>query len=165
MLLQPQLFLLGSLIAFSLGNFANVPPTLVQQTPEVKAPEGKEPEIKKPEGKENIIVVETASGPSEIGLAKHLKQIRAKMYSAYWCPHCQAQLALFGKDAAQHLELIECDAEGKDAKPEWCKKEKIKGYPTWILNNRRYAGTQSLNALANASAYRGPRKFINSNPK
>jgi Thioredoxin len=152
MLFPQQAFLIGALIAASL--------TSPEVSPSPVVPQPQEPEIQ-----EKVIVVPTSSGDSELGLAQHLTQIRAKMYSAYWCPHCQAQLAMFGKEASNLLDRIECDPQGKDAKPALCKKEKVAGYPTWIIKNRRYAGTQSLNALANASGYRGPRKFINPNQK
>jgi thiol-disulfide isomerase/thioredoxin len=148
MFFPQQAFLVGALIAASLAS------PDVSPTPQPQAPEP-----------EKVIVVETSSGASEIELAKHLTQIHAKMYSAYWCPHCQAQLAMFGKEASQLLDRIECDREGKDSKPELCKKEKVKGYPTWIINNHRYSGTQSLTALASASRYLGPRKFINPDQK
>ncbi len=108
---------------------------------------------------ERTIVVERASGSSELALAKHLKQIHAKIYTAFWCPHCHAQLSLFGLQASQQLERIECDPEGKNAKPEICKAANIKSYPTWMIKGQRIEGTQSLNALADASGYRGPRKF------
>jgi thiol-disulfide isomerase/thioredoxin len=106
-----------------------------------------------------------SASPTPESQAKHLTKIHSKMYGAYWCPHCQAQLTMFGKEASQLLDLTECDASGKDAKPELCKKEKVMGYPTWIIKNRRYSGTQSLTALANASRYLGPRKFINPDQK
>jgi glutaredoxin len=108
---------------------------------------------------ERTIVVESASGSSELSLARHLKQIHAKIYTAYWCPHCHAQLSLFGLQASQQLERIECDPEGQDAKPELCKAVKIQSYPTWIIKGQRYEGIQSLNDLADASGYQGPRKF------
>jgi thiol-disulfide isomerase/thioredoxin len=147
-------FLVGALIAASLATPSASP-----------APESQVPEPQTPVEQEHVIVVETSSGASEIGLAKHLTKIHAKMYGAYWCPYCQAQLTMFGKEASQLLDLTECDANGKDAKPELCKKEKVMGYPTWIIKNRRYSGTQSLTALANASRYLGPRKFINPDQK
>lgn len=147
-------FLVGALIAASLATPSASP-----------TPEPQVPEPQTPVQQENVIVVETSSGASEIGLAKHLTKIHAKMYGAYWCPHCQAQLAMFGKEASKLLDLTECDPGGKDAKPERCKKERVMGYPTWIIKNRRYSGTQSLTALANASRYLGPRKFINPDQK
>ena len=43
--------------------------------------------------------ITTTSGESEIALARHLKEIGAKEYIAWWCPHCHEQKLLFGKEA------------------------------------------------------------------
>ena len=141
---------IGILITSTLVSPPNVPATPIQQ--ELKT-------------NKNVIVVETSSGASEVGLAKYLVQIHAKMYGAYWCPHCQAQLSMFGKEASEILDHIECDPNGKAPNPDLCKRERVTGYPYWIIQGRRYAGTQSLNALANASAYKGLRNFKNPNPE
>jgi hypothetical protein len=114
-----------------------------------------------PSPEEKTIQIESSSGRSEILLAQHLKQINAKVYTAYWCPHCHDQLSLFGSQAAPYLNRIECDPQGKNAQPQLCRDAKIESYPTWIMNGRRYSGTQSLGALANASGYQGPRQFKN----
>jgi glutaredoxin len=110
---------------------------------------------------ENSIVIESSSGRSELLLAQHLAKIHAKVYTAYWCPHCHDQLSLFGVQAAQQLERVECDPQGKDAQPLLCEEVQIESYPTWIINGQRHLGTQSLEALANASGYEGPRQFKN----
>jgi hypothetical protein len=111
-----------------------------------------------------VIIVESSSGPSEIALAKHLKQTGAKLYGSYTCEHCYEQLYLFGKEAARELDRIECEPGGKNANPKLCRDLEIKGYPTWIIDNQRYGGSQSLYFLANKSNYRGPREFLNSLP-
>jgi thiol-disulfide isomerase/thioredoxin len=151
MIFLQQAFLVGVFIASAVTS-PQISPAPVTQ-PQAPAIQGKE------------IVVTTSSGESEIALAKRLKRIHAKMYGAYWCPHCQAQLAMFGKEASQLLGLIECAPDGKDAKTALCQREKIEGFPTWVINNQRYSGTQSLKALADASRYLGPRKFINPDQK
>ena len=114
---------------------------------------------------ENTIVVKTSSGESETGLAKYLNQIHAKMYGVYWCSHCQAQLSIFGKEASELLDHIECDSEGKDAKTKECDAEEITSYPTWIINGSRYEGTQTLEELAQESGYKGLQNFKNPNPE
>lgn len=143
-MLQQTLLISGSILISSWASGVNIPSTVAQPSPTPT---------------ERTIVVESASGSSELSLAQHLKQIHAKIYTAYWCPHCHAQLSLFGLQASQQLERIECDPEGKDAKPELCKAAEIKSYPTWIINGKHYEGTHSLNDLADASGYKGPRKF------
>lgn len=93
-------------------------------------------------------------------LAKHLQQIGAKMYGAYWCPHCNHQKELFGNTLfSRHINYIECDPRGQNAKPNLCRNAKIEGYPTWEIKGKLYPGTQSLKQLANLSGYQGSQNF------
>ncbi|MEO0433122.1 MAG: vitamin K epoxide reductase family protein [Cyanobacteria bacterium J06656_5] len=108
-------------------------------------------------------VVETDSGASEIALAKHLTDIGAKKYGAWWCPHCHAQQTLFGKQAFDHVTYVECDEEGIDPQPNACRAAGVQSYPTWEINGQTYAGVQSLQSLAAASGYAGPQEFVNQN--
>jgi glutaredoxin len=142
-MLQQILLVFGSIL-IGVGVNGDIPSTVAQQPASPT---------------ERTIVVESASSSSELALAKHLKQIHTKIYTAFWCPHCHAQLSLFGLQASQQLERIECDPEGKNAKPALCKAANIKSYPTWMIKGQRIEGTQSLNSLADASGYQGPRKF------
>lgn len=104
--------------------------------------------------------VTTVSGPSEIALAQHLTSIGAKMYSAFWCPHCHEQKQLFGAEAAKQIPLVECDPSGQNAQTALCQsKSEVRGYPTWEINGQFYSGTQSLQQLADYSNYQGPRDF------
>ncbi|HLO47556.1 MAG TPA: vitamin K epoxide reductase family protein [Kamptonema sp.] len=105
--------------------------------------------------------VTTVSGAAEIALARHLKQIGAKEYGAYWCPHCHEQKELFGNEAASIIDYIECDPKGKNSRTQLCEAAKIKGFPSWIINGKLYEGTQGLEELAQASGYTGPRNFQN----
>ncbi len=107
--------------------------------------------------------VTTASGPAEIALARHLRQIGAKEYSAYWCPHCHDQKMLFGKEAAKLIDSVECDPKGQNSRAEICQAgaANIKGFPTWEINGQFVSGTQSLEKLAELSGYTGPRNFQN----
>src|SRR5579883_1570164 len=91
------------------------------------------------------------SSAAAIALAKHLKQVGAKMYGAYWCPHCHEQLQLFGRTAAQQLPYTECAEDGKNAHPALCEAEKVEGYPTWKIKGKTLLGTQPLADLATAS--------------
>lgn len=72
--------------------------------------------------------VTTTSSAAAIALAKHLKSVGARMYGAYWCPHCHEQLQLFGQKAAKQLPYIECAEDGKNARPDLCNVAKIEGY-------------------------------------
>jgi protein-disulfide isomerase len=99
--------------------------------------------------------VTTTSGAHEIALAKHLRKIGAKLYTAYWCPHCHSQKQRFGKEAVKQLEVVECDRNGVNPQPQLCRDKKVRGYPTWEINGTLYPGDQSLESIANFSKFRG----------
>ncbi len=116
--------------------------------------------------------VQDSSGEAEIELAKHLKNIGAKMYSAYWCPHCYEQKKVFGIEALQSklVPFVECAPDGVDPQPAICQEvaDKVKkatgnsfGFPTWEINGQYYAGQQPLTELAKVSGYKGPSAFKN----
>ena len=107
--------------------------------------------------------VTTTSGPAELALVRHLREIGAKEYGAYWCPHCHDQKMLFGKEAAALIDYIECDPRGQNSRAEICQAAgaNIKGFPTWEIKGQFYSGTQSLEKLADLSGYTGPRNFQN----
>ena len=111
---------------------------------------------------ESGLPITTASGTAEIALAKHLKQVEAKMYGAFWCPHCHEQKQLFGQEASQAINYIECDPKGKKPQPELCEAAKIESFPTWKIKGKSVSGTQSLEELAAMSGYQGARNFRNS---
>jgi uncharacterized membrane protein len=108
-----------------------------------------------------LLPITTNSGPAEISLAEHLQTVGAKMYGAYWCPHCHDQKQLFGQQAFAKISYIECDPNGPDAKPDLCKAAKIQGFPTWKIKSQSLSGTQPLTQLAKVSAYTGPQTFKN----
>lgn len=105
--------------------------------------------------------IKTTSGPSEIALARHLKNLNAKMYAAYWCPFCHAQKDLFGKEAFASINYIECDPKGRNAKPEMCRQANIEGFPTWEIKGKFYPGMKSLQELSTLSNYKGEQNFKN----
>ena len=98
--------------------------------------------------------VTTTSSANEIALAKHLRKIGAKLYTAYWCPHCHHQKQRFGKEAVKHLEVVECDQRGVDPQTQLCRDKKVRAYPTWEINGKLYPGNHSLESIANFSKYR-----------
>lgn len=107
--------------------------------------------------------VTTTSGPAELALVRHLGEIGAKEYGAYWCPHCHDQKMLFGKEAAALIDYVECDPRGQNSRAQLCQAAaaNVKGFPTWEIKGQFYSGTQSLEKLANLSGYTGPRNFQN----
>jgi uncharacterized membrane protein len=117
-----------------------------------------------------FFTIKNTSGPAEIELVRHLNQVGAKMYSAYWCPHCYEQKELLGVQAARQLNYFECAPDGVNSQTAQCQKiipeaEKQTGqkfgFPTWEINGKYYPGTQSLQKLAELSGYKGPRNFQN----
>jgi uncharacterized membrane protein/glutaredoxin len=104
--------------------------------------------------------ITTTSGPAEIALANHLKDIGATMYGAWWCPHCHDQKVFFGAEAAELIPYVECAEDGKNAQPNLCRAEpQVTGFPTWQINGEFYPGAQPLERLAELSGYTGPMDF------
>ncbi len=143
----------GGIVQFSLSNKSTQ--NLAQTLPPPPSPSPLASPAIEQEGPE----IATESGPEQIALAAHLQRIKAKMYGAYWCPHCHTQQELFGKEAFTALTYIECDPRGKDAQPDLCKAANIKAYPSWEIRGKYYIGTQSLEKLAILSGYKGTRNF------
>ncbi|WP_190234154.1 hypothetical protein [Nostoc sp. 'Peltigera membranacea cyanobiont' 213] len=106
--------------------------------------------------------ITTTSGEAELALAKHLVNIGAKEYVAWWCPHCHKQKLLFGKEAYQIINnsiKVECDKRGINSHPDLCNAAKVPGVPTWVINGHQYSGVQNLKDLAIASGYKGDTNF------
>ncbi len=104
--------------------------------------------------------IKSTSGAAEIELAEHLTRTGAKMYSAYWCPHCYEQKQLFGKQAWAKVTNVECAADAvKNPQPELCVKAGIKGFPTWSLGGKLDSGVKRLAKLAELTGYKGNTAF------
>lgn len=85
-------------------------------------------------------------------LAKCLSAKGAKMYGAYWCPHCADQKKMFGS-AFQFIKYTECDPKGPNADAQACQTAAIESYPTWMIpDGERLNGTTSLKDLAKWSS-------------
>ncbi|MFH1728186.1 MAG: protein disulfide isomerase family protein [Pseudomonadota bacterium] len=74
--------------------------------------------------------------------AQCLSEKDAKMYGTDWCSHCKTQKKMF-ENSFDYVDYTDCDWN-KDE----CSKAGIEGYPTWIINNKKYTGEQSLERLA-----------------
>lgn len=93
--------------------------------------------------------------PKLQALAEHLAKEDVKFYGAYWCPHCQAQKAIFGS-SAHRLPYVECSPNGRNApQASICRVMNIRSYPTWVIKGRRYTGELSLKELARLTGYTG----------
>src|SRR3989338_4753785 len=93
-------------------------------------------------------------GPGQYDdFAKCLTEKGAKMYGAYWCPHCINQKEDFGK-SWQYVTYVECSLPGGQAQTPVCKTAGIEGYPTWEFidaetqNKTRASGELSFEQLS-----------------
>ncbi|KAL9356853.1 hypothetical protein Peur_050106 [Populus x canadensis] len=101
--------------------------------------------------------ITTPSSPFAISLARHLQSTGAKMYGAFWCSHCQEQKQMFGKEAAELLNYVECFPNGfrKGTKMiKACADAKLEGFPTWVINGQVLSGDQELSELAKVSGFK-----------
>lgn len=72
----------------------------------------------------------------------------AKFYGTFWCPHCGAQKAMFGK-SKEMLPYIECSTPDRNGQLQVCKDAGITSYPTWeFADGSRASGEQQLTTLA-----------------
>ncbi|HLC36714.1 MAG TPA: hypothetical protein VJK05_03870 [archaeon] len=77
----------------------------------------------------NVFGGKTAPGQYN-EFAECLTEKGAKMYGAFWCPHCADQKESFGESWSK-VNYIECSSpDGKSQLPS-CAEANIKGYPTW----------------------------------
>ena len=106
-------------------------------------------------GKGVPIPVTSESTPATLALAQHLTASGARMYSAYWCPHCHDQKELFGKQATAKLTIIECAPDGRNSQAALCETKKIQGYPSWEINGKLDSGLKTLPDLALRSGFKG----------
>jgi thiol-disulfide isomerase/thioredoxin len=75
----------------------------------------------------------TPAGPGKYdAFATCLKDKGVLFYGAFWCPHCQAQKALFGS-SAHLLPYVECSTPDANGQTQACIDKGIKSYPTWEL--------------------------------
>lgn len=94
------------------------------------------------------------STEQSIELAKYLQSSGARMYGAFWCPHCQRQKELFGREAWKYIDYIECSPKGYKAKYATCIDQKVDGYPTWKFGNgKSQGGEMELADIAKVSGY------------
>lgn len=79
--------------------------------------------------------------------AKCLGDKGAKMYGAFWCPHCADQKERFGP-SFQFAPYVECGIKGSRATAQVCLDAGIKHYPTWVFaDGARVEGDHTLEFL------------------
>jgi hypothetical protein len=74
-------------------------------------------------------------------LAQCLTARQAKMYGAYWCPHCADQKQVFGA-AFPYISYIECGVPGSHTIiSAECVQARIRVFPTWqFADGSRHEG-------------------------
>ena len=100
------------------------------------------------------LVVTSESTKESIELAKYLNDNGVVKYSAYWCPNCLNQSELFGKQAYNELNVVECARDGINSQTQLCIDKKIKGFPTWEINGKLILGVLSLKELSNLTGFK-----------
>lgn len=94
--------------------------------------------------------------PFARALAVHLTQRGAKMYGAYWCPHCVEQKEMFGA-AARRLPYVECSSGGQGSRQaQACQAAGIRNYPTWVIDGQRIQEVLTLTRLAELTGFQMP---------
>lgn len=66
---------------------------------------------------------------------------KSELYTQLGCHACKTQEEIFG-ESYSNLNVIDCFYE-----QEKCIDKKITATPTWIINNEKYIGVQSLESL------------------
>lgn len=109
----------------------------------------KEVEVQKPTSSKVQIVPQKKEVPYPTKVAQCLKDSGAQFFGASWCPHCEAQKALFGT-AAKLLPYVECSLGAtKPGQAQICIDNKIEAYPTWkFKSGETLTGEQSIETLA-----------------
>jgi len=70
---------------------------------------------------------------------------RTTLYIQTGCSHCEKQVSIFGENK-KYLNIIDC-LQGDNLQK--CKELGIITTPTWIIDNQKYEGFQSLRQLKN----------------
>jgi uncharacterized membrane protein len=151
-------------IVVTLGIYSNINSSIAQANGKQEVVDPKDGKIAIPQIVEQPTPphgweITTISGEAEIALAKHLTEIGAKKYGAFWCPHCYEQKELFGKEAFKEIDYIECDPQGENPQRDVCIAAKIQSFPTWEIDGKLYPGTKLLDELAKLSNYQGDKNF------
>jgi hypothetical protein len=79
--------------------------------------------------------------------ARCLTTKQAKMYGAFWCPHCADQKEKFGS-SFEYAPYVECGIKGSNAIASVCTDAGVKRFPTWIFaDGTRVEGAHELDFL------------------
>ena len=82
----------------------------------------------------------------------------ATFYGAFWCPHCEAQKAMFGK-SADKLPYVECSTPDGQSQNQVCTDKGIMEYPTWFFaNSSSTTGVLDFGQLSQATGCALPKQ-------
>jgi thiol-disulfide isomerase/thioredoxin len=96
----------------------------------------------------SLLVIQAKKPGQYDSFAQCINNTGTKFYGAFWCPHCQATKAMFGK-SAKKLPYIECSTPDSKGQLPICAEKEIKGYPTWTFpDGSRLSGEQTLQTLS-----------------
>jgi len=114
--------------------------------------------VKDEKSSETVMVPARAKRTSTdqaVELAKYLQSTKAVMYGAFWCPHCQRQKELFGKEAWKYITYVECSPKGYKSQYATCLSNGIDGYPSWKFGNgKSQGGEMELIDIATTSGFK-----------
>jgi hypothetical protein len=101
--------------------------------------------------------VKSKSTVQAIELSEYLAKSGAVMYGAFWCPHCQRQREMFGREAWANINYVECAKNGVSSNVKLCTKQDVTGFPTWKFPKfkEEASGEMPLAQLAKVSHYKG----------
>ncbi len=88
----------------------------------------------------SIFLINKPSEKIEEKIAKCIGN-NAELYVQLGCHACEIQKQYFGENS-KHLNIIDCWKNR-----EKCIKENISATPTWIIENNKYIGVQSIDKL------------------
>ena len=100
------------------------------------------------------LIITSESTKEAIKFAKYLKNNGVIKYSAYWCPNCLNQGELFGRQAYNELNVVECARDGLNSQTQLCIDKEISGFPTWEINGKKLLGVLSLKELSKLTGYK-----------
>ena len=95
--------------------------------------------------------------------AKCLAAKQAKMYGAYWCPHCADQKAMF-ESSFQYVPYVECGVSGSREEAPLCKDAGIKALSYLAICRCRTSGRHIVAAVAGYQDRMQPAMIVSPTP-
>ncbi len=96
----------------------------------------------------SLLVIQANKPGKYDTVAQCIADSGATFYGAFWCPHCQATKAVFGK-SAKLLPYVECSQPNGKGQLPICEEAGVQGYPTWrFADGSELSGERSIAELA-----------------